>query len=67
VTLNPAVLAVARNVLVMAAGEAKANKIRDALRGDRDPQRIPVQLARREEAVWILDEAAAAELDQRER
>jgi 6-phosphogluconolactonase len=63
VTLNPAVLGVARTILVVASGASKATVLRDALRGDRDPQRLPVQLARRENAVWILDDAAAGDLD----
>jgi 6-phosphogluconolactonase len=62
VTLNPALLAVARTVLVVAGGEAKARVLRDALRGDQNPGRLPVQLARRKNAVWILDEVAASEL-----
>jgi 6-phosphogluconolactonase len=62
-TLNPAVLEIARTILVVAHGDSKATVLRDALRGDRDPQRLPVQLARRENAVWILDETAAGDLD----
>jgi 6-phosphogluconolactonase len=60
VTLNPAILDVARVILVVASGESKAPVIRDALRGDRDPHRLPVQLARRSSAIWILDADAAA-------
>lgn len=63
VTLNPAVLAVARQTVVVAVGATKAAVIRDILRGDLDPHRLPAQLARRENAVWILDEGAAGNLD----
>jgi 6-phosphogluconolactonase len=59
-TLNPAVVGVARDVLVVATGENKAAVLRDVLQGDRDEARLPAQLARHERATWILDEAAAS-------
>jgi 6-phosphogluconolactonase len=62
VTLNPAVLAVAREVLVVAYGEDKAAALAKVLGGERDPRRWPGQLARRPGATWILDEAAASSL-----
>lgn len=64
VTLNPGLLATARQILVVAAGAPKAPVLSDALRGSRDPRRLPVQLARRGNAVWILDEAVAGDLGQ---
>jgi len=60
VTLNPAIVSVAREILVVVHGSAKAEIVRDILAGDPEPERLPAQLARRERAVWILDEAAAA-------
>lgn len=63
VTLNPAVIAVARTVILVASGASKAAVLRDALRGDRDPRRLPVQLARHANAVWILDADAAGLID----
>jgi 6-phosphogluconolactonase len=62
VTLNPRLLEVARQVVVVAAGAEKAGVIRDALRSELDPRRLPVQLARRRDAVWLLDRAAAREI-----
>jgi 6-phosphogluconolactonase len=62
VTLNPAIVSVARSVLVVAHGEAKAAVVRDILTGPLDPERLPAQLARHDRATWILDEAAAAGL-----
>ena len=62
VTLNPAVLAVARDVLVVAYGEDKAAGLAHVLGAERDPRRWPGQLARRPGATWILDEAAASSL-----
>jgi 6-phosphogluconolactonase len=62
VTLNPAVIGVARQVIVVAQGAEKAAMLAQVLGADRDPQRWPAQLARRDGAVWILDEAAASGL-----
>jgi 6-phosphogluconolactonase len=63
VTLNPGVLSVARSILVVAAGAAKAAAVGGALRGGRDPRALPARLARTANAVWIVDEAAASELN----
>lgn len=63
VTLNPGVLSVARSIVVVASGSAKATVVRDALRGDRDPREIPARLARSRNATWIVDAEAAGELD----
>jgi 6-phosphogluconolactonase len=63
VTLNPAVLGAARDVLVVATGADKAAVIGAVLGGDGgDPRELPARLARRAGATWIIDEAAAAEL-----
>jgi 6-phosphogluconolactonase len=62
VTLNPAVLAVARQLIVVSFGAAKASVIGDIFGAEVDPSRWPAQLARREGATWILDEAAASML-----
>lgn len=65
VTLNPAILSLARSILVVAAGEAKAVVIREALRGEGDPRPLPARLARLGTATWILDAAAGVHLDGR--
>ena len=62
VTLNPAVIGVARRVIVVVYGAEKAPVLADIFGPERDPGRWPAQLARREGAVWILDEAAASRL-----
>ena len=62
VTLNPAVVGSARRVLVLAAGKGKARVIGEIFGPTRDPARWPAQLARRDGATWILDEAAAAHM-----
>lgn len=62
VTLNPAIVRVAREVLVVTTGAEKAAILAEILGPDRVPRRLPAQLARRSGATWILDEAAAAQL-----
>ena len=65
VTLNPAVIAAAREVLVVVHGGGKSAILGDVFGEVLDPRRWPAQLARRESATWILDEAAAAHLPPR--
>jgi 6-phosphogluconolactonase len=62
VTLNPAVVRVARRVLVTAYGAGKIDVLANIFGTEVDPGRWPAQLARREGATWIIDEAAAANL-----
>ena len=65
VTLNPAILAVARQLIVVAHGAGKAGILGQVFGSEMDPRRWPAQLARRDRATWILDEAAAANLPPR--
>lgn len=62
VTLNPALLGVARHVLAVAHGEGKAAIVAEIFGPVRDPRRWPAQLALGDAATWIVDEAAAARL-----
>lgn len=62
VTLNPAVLRVAKEILVVMHGAGKGEILGQIFGREPDPVRWPAQLARREGATWILDEAAAAHL-----
>jgi 6-phosphogluconolactonase len=62
VTLNPAVVRVARRVLVVAHGAGKADVIGRIFGPDGDPSALPAKLALRDGSTWILDEAAAAQL-----
>jgi 6-phosphogluconolactonase len=62
VTLNPAILGAAREVLAITHGAAKAAVIGDIFGPTRDPDRWPAQLARRAGGTWILDATAAANL-----
>jgi len=65
VTLNPAVVTAAREVLVVAHGAGKAGIVSGVLGGDVDVRRWPAQLTRRAGATWLIDEAAAASLSRR--
>jgi 6-phosphogluconolactonase len=62
VTVNPALIGAAREVLVVAPGGGKAEVLAEIFGPVRDPRRWPGQLARRAGATWILDEDAAARL-----
>ena len=62
VSLSPRFLAATRLPLAVVLGGAKAAIVAAVLGGPRDTARYPAQLARRGGAVWVLDEAAAAEL-----
>ncbi len=62
VTLNPRVLDVARDLLVVVHGESKAEILGSVFGAQRDPDRWPAQLARRAGATWLLDQAAAGRL-----
>jgi 6-phosphogluconolactonase len=62
VTLNPAVIGAATDVLMVATGESKATILAEIF-GAWDPSRLPGQLARRAGATWILDAAAASRID----
>ena len=62
VTLHPRVLEVARSVILVAHGAAKADVLADVLGDERDERRWPAQLARRAGATWFLDEAAATRI-----
>ena len=64
ITLNPRLIKAAGTVIVMVTGEDKAEVVAEVLVGRRDPHRLPAQLAVRANAVWLLDQAAAARLDQ---
>jgi 6-phosphogluconolactonase len=64
ITLNPRVIGVARNVLVVTHGEGKAEILGTIFGPERDPSRWPAQLALRDGATWLLDRAAAARLPQ---
>lgn len=60
-TLTAPVLNEASRVMFMVSGEGKAQAVKAALQGPRDPERFPAQLIApaRGEVMWVLDKAAA--------
>ncbi len=60
VTLNPALIGVASDVLIVVTGSSKADVIGEIFGSARDVSRWPAQFARRAGATWILDAEAAA-------
>jgi 6-phosphogluconolactonase len=61
VTLLPAVLEAARNTLMLAAGDDKAEPLKAVLHQPYDPKKYPAQITTydREGVIWYLDKAAA--------
>ena len=62
VTLNPAVLDVARSVLMVTVGAGKAAIVGEVFGSGRDVRQLPAQVARRAGVTWVMDAAAAAGL-----
>ena len=64
ITLTAAAINNAGNVIFLVAGEDKAATLKEVLEGDRQPEKYPSQLIHpvNGELLWMLDEAAAAEL-----
>ena len=67
VTCSPRLTEIARDVLVMGTGPAKAAIMAAVLAGPRDVNRYPAQIAARRGATWMLDAAAAAGLPEASR
>jgi len=65
VTMVPRVMEAAGAVLMIITGDGKAELVANVLEGERDPSRLPAQTAILDNAVWLLDEAAAAQLRNR--
>ncbi len=63
ISMSAALLNRGQTVAFMIAGAEKAQVLRDVLLGPRDPERLPAQLIAPEgKLLWLVDEAAAAEL-----
>jgi len=60
-TITPLVIAAARQVFLIAKGAAKGKVLAQALRQPEDVFSLPVRLAAK--ATWILDEAAAQQIE----
>ncbi len=66
VTLTAPAINSARDVLFLVTGAGKAGRLREVLRGGRDPSRLPSQLISPAGGAlsWYVDRAAAAKLDE---
>ena len=62
ISMSPYVLSAAEVVLVTILGAAKSQIVAELLGRDRDPRRLPAQLARDRNARWFLDAGSAHEL-----
>jgi 6-phosphogluconolactonase len=64
VTLTPLVLNLARQIVFMVSGKAKAERLREVLQDDPDPMRLPAQRIQSVEGrlVWMIDDAAASQM-----
>lgn len=66
ITLTPRVLQAGVNIMVLLTGQDKAKMLKTVLTAQPDVIAYPVQLLRAvdEKVTWLLDDAAASELDQ---
>jgi 6-phosphogluconolactonase len=64
VSLTPRVLNSARLIVFMVAGETKAGTLAQVLGGRYNPEQYPAQRIQPEDGrlIWLVDEAAAAQL-----
>ncbi|MET0625574.1 MAG: 6-phosphogluconolactonase [Pyrinomonadaceae bacterium] len=64
VTLTASSVNAARHVLFLVVGGGKAERLREVLKGERDPARLPSQSIRPRDGTleWFVDRAAAARL-----
>jgi 6-phosphogluconolactonase len=65
VTLTAPALNAARHVLFLVNGAGKAERLREVLKGERDPARLPSQMIRPHDGTleWFADRAAASRLE----
>ena len=61
VTVTPRVLREAREIMVLATGDGKAEAVWRALRSHYDPDEVPARMVRERE--WLIDEAAGSWLE----
>jgi 6-phosphogluconolactonase len=64
ITLTANAINAARRVVFLVTGSSKAERLREVLKGEQDPSRLPSQMIRPRDGAlrWYLDRAAAAKL-----
>lgn len=64
VTLTAPVINAARHVTFLVTGKSKAERLREVLKGKRDPSRLPSQMIRPSDGIleWLVDREAASGL-----
>lgn len=64
ITLMPAIINRAANILFMVSGKGKAKTLREVVQGPYEPHRLPSQLIKAEkgELLWFVDEDAASDI-----
>ncbi len=62
ITLTTRAINSAANIAFLVSGAAKAERLRDVLKGDYQPEHLPAQLIKPEngQLMWLVDQAAAA-------
>jgi 6-phosphogluconolactonase len=63
ISFTPRMIRAARQILFLVAGDGKAATLAEVLEGDLQPEKYPSQLFR-EDATWLIDQAAASDLQQ---
>lgn len=65
ITLTAPAINAARRVLFLVTGAGKADRLREVLKGERDPPRLPSQLIEPRDGAleWFVDRAAASKLE----
>ena len=65
ITLTAPAINAARRVLFLVTGATKAERLREVLRGERDPSRLPSQLIQPRGGTleWFVDRAVASRLE----
>src|SRR5205085_7866543 len=65
ITLTAPAINAARRVLFLVTGAGKSDRLREVLKGERDPQRLPSQLIQPRDGAleWFVDRGAVARLE----
>lgn len=64
-TLTAPAINAARFILVLVAGEAKADRLKVVMTGPQEPYEMPIQMIdpKEGEMLWLVDQAAASKMN----